>query len=260
MLTMSRRRAHVKPVRKSPRPAAPFAEGLLDPEPDVPPCDFVPAPPGTSQVPTIRGAGLTLEERFYVTGRRNTARSIIAQDLPDATPGELDAMADRAAQDALREVLRTRPAAADVACCPAVEPVPCVTCSTPTASERRSGTDVEDEDGDEDWGDASTWPAWTDEVHWELGPKPKAEPKSDPVQVRVPLADFISGQVEHFRKLNTHAGDLLALSLEGLLDAAKFTQARTPQELAARIEVMERDDASDHWRPAVERLPSGCFA
>src|SRR5689334_4695373 len=109
-----------------------------------------PAPPATSrppdvcELPTIRGAGLSRDEMFRVNGARNRARAAYARDCSDASPGELDRVADRAATDELRRLLRDRP--------PAVAPALAVSAVNSVAAVDPG--DVES--------DPSTWPEWTD--------------------------------------------------------------------------------------------------
>src|SRR5689334_20423012 len=109
MSILSRTRRTITPARKSPRPAERFGVGL---EVD------------TCPVPAINGAGLSLDEYFRVNGARNRARAAYAADCQDASPGELDRVADAAAGDALRSVLRDRPVADPLPCCSPAEPVP----------------------------------------------------------------------------------------------------------------------------------------
>lgn len=218
MSTMTARHRSVKPTRT----AEPFAAGL---EVD------------TCPLPTIYGAGLSFDEYCRVNGPRNIARSIYAADCPEASPGELDRVGDAAARDALRAVLRDRPAALAL---PAPEP-----CCGP------------DEDDDGEYADASEWPAWTDE-RWTTTEDPEPEPA--PVPLAVPLDRYISIQADRFRGSGTRLGDLLARTLDGLASTARSARARTPHDLEFHVRAQDLDDAGDRLEPEPELMPSGQWA
>ena len=96
MKTMTNARRTVKPARTR-KPTAPFGVGLADsePEPAGPSC-----PIDSRPLPAIDGTGLHTEEWTRMNGRRNDAQFRYAVDVPDASPGEIDAVGARAASDA----------------------------------------------------------------------------------------------------------------------------------------------------------------
>lgn len=99
----------VKPTRVAPKAAASFGEGLIVADK---PGRHTPIDQRT--LPAIDGAGLTTEEWFVVNGRSNQVKAEYARSMPAATHAELHAVGQRAATDALRQVLKARPAAPEL--------------------------------------------------------------------------------------------------------------------------------------------------
>lgn len=106
----------VKPVRVAPKPAAEFAEGIE---------------PLSSRLPRVDGYGLSQEESFRLNRAGNTVKAQYAADCPDAESDELARVERAARKDALRSVLKDRPAAP---CCDSIEDLPCLGCSSELAT------------------------------------------------------------------------------------------------------------------------------
>lgn len=192
-----------------------------------------------STLPTILGAGLELEELFRVTGAGNRARALYASEMPDAEPGELDRVARAASRDALRQVLRDRPAAPALAAPEIAEVDP---------------WDVESDPAD--------WPDSTDNWFFELDDDELGQTGPDELDtfapihplraIRVPsvcqplahapllsLDELIDQEAARMRAMGSHAGDLMGRTLAELAETVRSVQARTPMEYEARVEVLD---------------------
>jgi hypothetical protein len=66
------------------------------------------------------------------------------------------------------------------------------------------------------------------------------------------LADLADHVAIHFRGWHNGAGDLFAKTLEELGQKIRFTQADTPADFEARIEILEADRDDSHYRAGYE--------
>lgn len=83
-----------------------------------------------------------------------------------------------------------------------------------------AGDDVEAE------ADPADWPAWTDADRWEP---------------TLTLPEWIEAEADRYRRLGTHAGELIAHALAELAGLVRFTRATTPETALDRIMTLERD-------------------
>jgi hypothetical protein len=207
-----------------------------------------PAPIGAhSDLPRIDGHGLSREELARVNKARNIARYEYGMACPDGPMSDVDAVGRRAAQDALRAVLRDRPAAPALPCCDASEPAPCTAC----VSVEPAGVDPGDVESTPE-----SWPAWTDEDVWQANEDADeraeanaeferfmaAEDARERAEVqRLTLPEMIEAEAARYRRMETRLGDLLAKTLADLASTARMVHAFTPHTLEARMEVLDRD-------------------
>jgi hypothetical protein len=66
------------------------------------------------------------------------------------------------------------------------------------------------------------------------------------------LADLADHVATHFRGWHNDAGDLFARTLEELGQKIRFTQADTPADFEARLEILEADRDDSHYRDGYE--------
>jgi hypothetical protein len=66
------------------------------------------------------------------------------------------------------------------------------------------------------------------------------------------LADLADHVATHFRGWHNGAGDLFAKTLEELGQKIRFTQAETPGDFEARLEILEADHDDSHYRAGYE--------
>jgi hypothetical protein len=62
---------------------------------------------------------------------------------------------------------------------------------------------------------------------------------------RLTLLELVARQAEFYRQWETEVGDLLARTLEDLGQKIRFTQAETPSDYEARLEILEQDARQD---------------
>lgn len=120
----------------------------------------------------------------------------------------------------------------------------------------------------EDAGDPSTWPEWTDEGYWApgaepdldapQGPTPEEEAEAadvlDGLSARrfldrypeLPLAEAVDRVTDHFRGYRTPFGDLLARVMDAAALKVRLSGAVTPAEWFER-EAEADDDARRTW-------------
>lgn len=118
----------IRPTRIAPRPEGEFAEGLLaevDPESSY---------ALSSILPKTCGFGLTGEEHDRVAAARNRTRAAFKSDCPAAPYREVERVAEQAAKDEMRRVLRERPAAVAVEVKVDEQPTPVAAPAKPTGS------------------------------------------------------------------------------------------------------------------------------
>lgn len=99
--------------------------------------------PSWELLPKITGEGLTPEEYAKIMHRADRVRADYLRDVPAANDGELNRVGTAAAKDALRSVLKARPAAP---CCDSLEERPCMGCSSELPAGDIDSIDATDEE------------------------------------------------------------------------------------------------------------------
>jgi hypothetical protein len=97
--------------------------------------------------------------------------------------------------------------------------------------------------------DPALWGDDTDADRWELGPDLAEIDLRESTQetgATLSLADLVSKQAEAFRAWPIEAGAMIADALDDLAAKIQATDAHTPDEYRARIEILEAEAAEQH--------------
>jgi hypothetical protein len=128
-------------------------------------------------------------------------------------------------------------------CCTPEEPAPCLAC-TPAepAPVAEPAPDPDAFPPDQvDPGDVESppelWPDECDDHVWNLGP----DPADEPAPPTLSLAELVDRQADAYRAWPLDAGQMIARALDELALRVRLTDASTPAEFAARVEVLDRD-------------------
>lgn len=235
----------------------------------VVPYDEHDEPGRASVLPRVDGSGLTQDEAFRLNRAANTARAQYAADCPEADSIEVHRVGAAAAADALRAVLRDRPAAP---CCDSLEEAPCLGCSDhhiiPGADPEMTPDELADlaelnrtnpagavEVDPARYPAYLGWPGYTANWRWHETPARDPEP-------RLTLAELIDSEAARMRRMGTDAGDLMAGALTELSRVVRLVDASRPDQVEERLSILERDytDPAFEFAPEPELMPSGRWA
>lgn len=248
-----------KPVRtRTRRRAAVAVENIFLPDAD----ELL-----ASVLPKIDGSGLTQGEVFRLNRAENTARAAYSADLPDAEMTEVFRVGTAARKDALRAVLRDRPAAIDdrdiitvinndPAIIPGADPL-----MTPEELEILVELNATNPAGAveaelERFPAFTTWPRWTGDFYWADTPIVEPEP-------RLTLAELVDVEAERLRSHGLAAYDLMADHLRDLARIVRTVDASRADQVWERVSVLDRDftESAAAWElPEPERNSAGQWA
>lgn len=228
--------------------ARPFAEGIEPYFSGLSPLPISGLMPLSCPLPTVDGLGLSEGEADRVRKARYDAMTQVTRNNPRFTRAELDAASNAAAKAELVKVLSERPRLTPLPsapCCGSAEAVPCLACDSPSL-------EPDDQVDEPEYASAEEWPAWTDGERWEAGPETN----------RLTFAELVERQARGYRSWDNAAGQAIAKNLDQLSDRIRFAKASTPEELEARIEVLDEDlrAMSDAWDFEPELTASGRWA
>lgn len=183
--------------------------------------------PEWSVLPRPDGSGLSPEELARLHRQRDRVVAAYRAAAPEADQVDVRRVATAAAHDALRAVLRARPAAGAV-----ISTTPGVVEMTspgdtmivvPVERDVITSTEVVDPL------DLEACPP-----DWPADDEPELEP-------RLTLPELVELQARRFRSIDSGAGDLMADALAELARVIRLVGASIPGDVGARLEILERE-------------------